>query len=347
MNDINEIKRPKIKPWVLTIIATILNLAAAFASFHFIRNGILALAAACVAIIVIVMLFEFLKSRAFPEDCPRQPIKSKVLSAVEIILYIAASFVSFSLLRGAMSIISLVVLLSVIMAVFQQLKNKTCTKTGDENPPKILKNVLYGAAGIFCLVGIAGVMYSLFMGYTGSYALFIGSIIFGIILAAILSLVPIPGDEEHNREVETYRKEIKYYEKDERVLANNHKAAYYTFWVTLSLLLIFGAVIAVFPIYNIAAVAGGILGICTVSFVLFIILAAVYGEDKIKWDKSAKRRLRFSIVTFIISLVPVGLMGARWIHAGLDGIGTGFFLVFAVVSGFGLVDVIMRAKGKW
>jgi len=53
---------------------------------------------------------------------------------------------------------------------------------------------------------------------------------------------------------------MRYYEKDERVMANYYKATSHTLWAIWAILLIFGASIAVLEITDINAISIGILG---------------------------------------------------------------------------------------
>ena len=76
------------------------------------------------------------------------------------------------------------------------------------------------------------------------------------------------------------KKEMAVAMKDERNIANNHKASYYAYYTTLAALLIFAAIIGLIPITSTGIIVGGILGICVMSFAMAIVLYLRYDKDK-------------------------------------------------------------------
>ena len=76
------------------------------------------------------------------------------------------------------------------------------------------------------------------------------------------------------------KKEMAIAVKDERNIANNHKASYYAYYTTLGAMLVFAAIIGLIPITSTAVIVGGIVGICMMSFVLAIVLYLRYDKDK-------------------------------------------------------------------
>lgn len=85
-----------------------------------------------------------------------------------------------------------------------------------------------------------------------------------IALAAYLVVLMLRDSEK--------RKELYILARDERIVANAHKASYSALNVTRLLLLAFAALLVFAPFEDVRAIAGGILGIVLVSFMVSSVL---------------------------------------------------------------------------
>ncbi|MCL2857066.1 MAG: hypothetical protein FWE19_04985 [Oscillospiraceae bacterium] len=275
------------------------------------------------------------------------------IAIIEILVLMAVGGLSTYFMRELNIAVSLGVTLAMVMVILglsawvKQKFPHIFAKQDSEKPvetskaKKVLTTMLQAAVGFCIAYGLIGAIAALIQGYEGSYALYMGAILFGVAIIVVLITVPAVQDPELGREMAVAKKEMKYYENDERIIAVSHKAGYYTLWPTLALLLIFGAALSVFEVENVSVVAGGILGICVVSFIIWFALYIVYDEDKAGGKKPRKSKVSGNPICFVVSLVPVGLMAARWVTAGLNTMGWAFFVVFAVVSIIFLANIVM------
>ena len=275
--------------------------------------------------------------------------KKWIVGIAEVLLILLSGFLpSLFFNNSYVAIIATLALIITLIGVFQYLKNTKFAELyvceDGTKPPKAQRKVvltmLHGAVGFTIAYGLFGIVYSLIIGYEGSYGFYIGSIILG----AMLIIVAGSRDREFKEEINVVKKEMHLYEKDERIMGNYYKASGQTLWVTLAVLLVFGAVVVIMPITDINIIAFAILGICALGFLLYTVLFNIYEGDKEPCEKSDKRRLFESGAKFILSLVPVILLLFRWILYGLSGVGITFFFVFIIVSIVILIDVVMRVR---
>ena len=290
----------------------------------------------------------------------RQPVKNAkrirwIVAIIEILVLMAMGALPV-LIIGRSGVASLVVTLALVMAVIgvfaliRQRYPEIFAKQVSEKPVEVSKSrkalttMLQAAAGFCIAFGLISLIVAVIQGYEGSYALYIGSILLGVAIIILLSTVPAVQDPELRQEMDTVKKDMKYYDKDERYIAITHKAGHYTLWTALSLLLIFGAALAVFEVRDIGVAVWGILGICISVFVLWIVLFTIYDGDKDNAKKPRGDGMRSSIITFVVSLLPVSLMAARWVLHDLNSMGRAFFFVFVFVSLACLADIVMKAR---
>ena len=76
------------------------------------------------------------------------------------------------------------------------------------------------------------------------------------------------------------RKKLDIVARDERIVANAHRASYSALNATRLLLLVFVALIVFVPFEDIGSIVGGILGIILVSFTISSVLYSRYDKDK-------------------------------------------------------------------
>jgi len=193
---------------------------------------------------------------------------------------------------------------------------------------KLLRTILQMFMGGAFGGGVVGLIFQLI--YGGNVAPFLGLIGLSVVLLVILTTVSALQDQETKDEMDTVKKEMKYYSKDERLKRISYKAGYICFGVMLALLLLFGAILAVFPPVNFNIVPVGILGIVGVSAVLFLVLFTLYDGEKL--DPESKKPIRGGVLAFVLSLVPLILLGIWWAVEGLSGMGITFFGVFLLVT---------------
>jgi len=278
------------------------------------------------------------------------------ITVVEILVLMTVGGGVAFLLAGRSLVVSMIATLVACMLVigfstwvkqkYPHIFVKQCSEKPVEvsRAKKVLTAMLQGATGFCIAYGLVGAIVSLIQGHEGSYALYIGAVLLGVAVIVVMTTVPAVQDAEFKAEMAIVKKDMRYYEKDERYIAITYKAGYYTLWLTLSALLVFGAALVAFEVESASTVLWGMLGIIAGSAMLWIVLFAVYDEDKTGNEKRYKTSVRSSIITFVISLVPVGMMAARWIAVGLNNIGRGFFVAFVVVSLVFLSDIIMRVR---
>ena len=284
-----------------------------------------------------------------------------IVFVVEMAVIFAAGAIPVTLMGGQISLASTAVTLAAIMLImgtsaFIQQKyphifaNQCGEKSGrpveTSGGKKALTTVLQGAFGFCFAFGLIGAVAWVIEGaeYSGSYALYIGSFLLGIAILVVLLGVPAVQEAEFKHEMDAAKKEMKFYENDERMIAISHKAGYYTLWSTLAMLLLFGAALAVFEVESINVVGGGILGICIAAYIIYLALYVVYNENKTDGAGSRKNQRRNRVVIFVLSLLPVGLMAARWAGDGLSVTGRAFLVAFAVVSLVFLANIIWTVR---
>jgi len=210
----------------------------------------------------------------------------------------------------------------------KQCKEEASTAKPEWFLKKLVRTILQMFMGGAFGGGVVGLIFQLI--YGGNVAPFLGLIGLSVALLVILSTVSALQDPEVKDEMETVKKEMKYYCKDERLKRISYKAGYICFGMLLLLLLLFGAVLAVFPPMNFNVIPLGILGIVGVSAVLFLVLFTLYDGEKL--DPESKKPIRGGLLAFLLSLIPLALLGIRWVLAGLSGMGVTFFAVFLLVT---------------
>lgn|GEM_PF-2451391 len=129
------------------------------------------------------------------------------------------------------------------------------------------------AWGFLVGYGLVDIIFKLIDGYEESLAmpmimLFVGIAMFIVYLVAIARKDP------------DVRKELDIAKKDERIMANNHKASHNSYYATLCGLLIFAALVGLLPITSTTIIVIGIVAICALSFALTVILYLRYDKDK-------------------------------------------------------------------
>ena len=282
--------------------------------------------------------------------------KRWIIRIIEFILLLSAGGAAGYFLDGWLILLAAVVLALVIMGLFHFLRTRKFPELYEKpeaeceakpkvsTPKKVITTILYVIMGASFTFGAVSVIMLLIRGYEGSYTLYIGAIVLAVVIFVVMLAVPPLRDPEVEKELEAVKKEMRYIEKDERVIANKRKAGAYTLWTALALLLISGAAITVFPVENINIITGGILGLCAVAFIIYSVLLAIYEGDKDKGETPGKNEIRNCTILFILSLPPLIFMGVWWILRGLMTMGIAFFAAFAVVSVVLLIDIVVRAR---
>jgi len=279
-----------------------------------------------------------------------------IIAIVEILVLIAVVFVltlllepHSPLLATAASVVAIMLVLGFSAWVKYKYPHifakQDCEKPAKPNrTKKVLTTMLQAAVGFCIALGLFQVLGGLIGGHEVNYALYLGLIALGVAMIVVLITVPAVQDPEFKAEMATVKKDLRFYEKDERYIAIIYKAGYYTLWPTLAALLVFGAALAVFEVEDISVALLGILGICAAAAVLWIVLFVAFDEDKTGSEKCYKASLRGSVITFVVSLLPLGFMAVRWATTGLGGMARGFFFAFVAVSLIFLADIIMRIR---
>jgi uncharacterized membrane protein len=253
-------------------------------------------------------------------------------------------------------IAALIVLLGFIVLAFEAIEKKfwpkaekvsneadgeeICQKQPEEKEPwmkVIVRTILQIGLGFCFAYGVLGLIMVL-IGREENYALHIGLIAASIVLLIILLTVRPLQNQETKDELAVVKKDFKTYGKDERLYLIGYKAGYITLGITIMLLLVFGALIAVFPPDNFNIITMGILGIFGITVILYIVLYTLFDNEKL--DMSERKSIYGGITVLIISLVPPILLAVRWILAGLSGTAIAFFAVFVGV-------VMLLAFGLW
>jgi len=252
---------------------------------------------------------------------------------------------------GFLILIGVIVLIAPIVGFFGWLKKRyaeaPCENPEEAAPPeprtkRALRLILQLSLGASFGFGVVGLLMLLIGGQAGGYAVYIGSLALGVVL--IILMLATSG--VHDPELKAIKKEMKYYNNDERIQAISYKAGYKAFGLGMILMLLFGAAIAVLPIGNGNVIAAGFLAIFAVTAIIYIFLFNRYDADKGK-GQSEKSCLRSSIIQFAISLLPLILIGLRWIFTEISGAGIAFFVAFALVSSFLLINVWYELKWVW
>jgi len=262
-----------------------------------------------------------------------EKVGKRILLTVQILLLMGiGAFAGWNnWFDSIIGIAALVVISASIVMVFDGIKKRlwpTLEKTAEEPEPRmklIVSNVLKAAMGMFFTYGVLGAIFALISGREYGFTLYIVLIVISIVILIVLLNVRFVEDKET---VEA-TKEMKYYGKDERLMALQNKAGHVTLWTTLMLMLCFGAYLSVFPPYNFNVIPAGILIITVLAVVSFITMFTLYDGGKLDAENSSTRGV---VLMFVISLVPPILTGVRWVTAGLTNMGIAFFAVFAGVA---------------
>jgi len=270
-----------------------------------------------------------------------EKVGKRILLTVQILLLMGiGAFAGWNnWFDSIIGIMALVVISASIVMVFDGIKKRlwpTLERTAEEPEPRmrlIVSNVLKAAMGMFFTYGVLGAIFALIDGREYGFTLYIVLIVISIVILIVLLNVRFVQDKET---VEA-TKEMKYYGKDERLMALQNKAGHVTLWTTLMLMLCFGAYLSVFPPYNFNVIPAGILIITVLAVVSFITMFTLYDGGKLDAESSSTRG---AVTMFVISLVPPILMGVRWVTAGLTNLGIVCFVVFIGV-------VVMAAWELW
>ena len=237
-------------------------------------------------------------------------------------------------------------LVIVVACVFlvEWMSKKLWPKPGQEKPAdplvkRIIRTVIQCLMGGTFGGGLVGLIFALLHGW--NVLPFLGLLAVSVALLVVLLTVKPVQDQEMKDEMDTLKKEIKHYDKDERLHAIGFKTGYLCFGVTLYLFLLFGAFLAEFPPENFNVIPVGVLGILGVATLLYLIVFNLYDSEKLDIEK---RGCDGGIVTLLISVVPVILMGARWVMTGLTNMGLVFLVVFVLVLILQVVEVWMKRK---
>jgi hypothetical protein len=129
------------------------------------------------------------------------------------------------------------------------------------------------AFGFLVGYGIIDIIFKLVEGYEGSFATPIIMLSVGIAMFIVFIIIIARKDPD-------VKKELAIAKTDERVIANNHKAHYHTYYVLLAAMIIFAAIVGLIPITGTAIIVGGIIGICVLSFVLACVLYFRYDKNE-------------------------------------------------------------------
>ena len=121
--------------------------------------------------------------------------------------------------------------------------------------------------------GTIDIIFKLVEGYEGSFATPIIMLSIGIAMLVLYIIVIARKDPD-------VQKELAVAKTDERIIANNHKAHYYAYYVLISGMIIFAVIIGLIPVTSTAVIIGGIIGICLISFILACVLYFRYDKDK-------------------------------------------------------------------
>ena len=276
-----------------------------------------------------------------------EKVGKRILLTVQILLLMGiGAFAGWNnWFDSIIGIMALVVISASIVMVFDGIKKRlwpTLERTAEEPEPRmrlIVSNVLKAAMGMFFTYGVLGAIFALIDGREYGFTLYIVLIVISIVILIVLLNVRFVQDKET---VEA-TKEMKYYGKDERLMALQNKAGHVTLWTTLMLMLCFGAYLSVFPPYNFNVIPAGILIITVLAVVSFITMFTLYDGGKLDAESSSTRG---AVTMFVISLVPPILMGVRWVTAGLTNMGIAFFVVFIGVVALSAWELWFEKKYK-
>jgi len=113
--------------------------------------------------------------------------------------------------------------------------------------------------------GTIDIIFKLVEGYEGSFTTPVIMICIGIAMLVLYIIVIARKDPD-------VKKEFAIAKTDERVIANNHKAHYYAYYVLLAGMIIFAATVGLIPVTSTAVIVGGIIGVCLISFIVACVL---------------------------------------------------------------------------
>ena len=252
--------------------------------------------------------------------------------------------------RGIIGVIAVVVIIVLVMDV---VNKRFWPKAESEDKKPVIKEpwvkvifrmVLQVTMGGAFGFGLIGIIFALIDGNTGGFGYYIGCIVVSVIILLILLFVKPLQDQQVKNELAKAKKELKTYGKDERLVVIAHKAVYVTFGVTLMLLLIFGAFIAITPPDNYNIITMGILGIVGFSMLLYTILYALYDAEKL--DVTKRKSVAMKGMIFIASVIPIILLGGIWIVNGLPSVGIAYLVAFVIVSVYTLVELWYACRYK-
>ncbi|MCL2717407.1 MAG: hypothetical protein FWE14_01300 [Lachnospiraceae bacterium] len=253
--------------------------------------------------------------------------------------------------RGIISLIGLTVFfvlsLEAVNKKFwpkQALENNETAVIKEPWAKIIIRTALQVTMGGTFTFGLICTIFALIDGNNEDIFIYIGCMVVSIIILAVLIMVRPIQDQQAKYEIDKAKKDFKNIGKDERLKAIQHKAGYITLGVTLILLLVFGALITVFPPANYNLITMGILSIFGIAVALFTVLHGLYDAEKL--DITKQSTIGGKTIVFLISLIPPALLAAQWIIAGLSNIGIAFFVVFVCVTINNAFDLWHMCKYK-
>jgi MFS family permease len=248
-------------------------------------------------------------------------------------------------ISGILLLLCALLLLALVLdAIYKKLWPKAEASPKENKLKLIVRTALQLAMGFTFAYGVMNIIVMLIDGYEYGFGLYIGFIVLSIAILFVLIAVPAIQNQQIKDELAEAKQELKIYHKDERLAVISEKAGYYTLGVTLMLILVFGALITIFPPNNFNVIPVGILGIFGLACIFYCVLFSLYDSGKIDIEK--KRTLTGVSITFIISLVPPILMGVYWIKVGLSSIGIAFFAMFVMVAAYAALNLWFEKRYK-
>ena len=125
---------------------------------------------------------------------------------------------------------------------------------------------------------------------------------------------------------------------DERLKLIENKVKSICYEITVHILMVFGALIAVFPPQNPSVIPIGILVLVGILVILNAILLTLYNKDKLELSDQPKSIPRITIGILMYFTLSV-LLGIRLVTVGLTGAGVAFFIVLVIILGLSIVNI--------